>query len=185
MPHPKLLDRSKTALVVIDVQEGFRGSIPEFSGLAERISVAVRGCEILDVPVIVTEQYPKGLGPTAEEILLVLPDGLTPIEKTAFSSCGAAGFVEKLEATGADQIALCGIESHVCVSQTAHDLLDQGFQVHLLTDAVGSRFENDKKAGLAKMYASGVVPSSVEMMLFELVKDAKHEQFRELQALIK
>ena len=185
MPHSKLLERSRTALVVIDVQEAFRASIPEFSPLAERISVAVRGCRILNVPVIVTEQYPKGLGHTVEEIQLVLPDDTTPIEKTAFSSCGAGEFVARLTATGAEQVIVCGVETHVCVDQTAHDLLDHGSQVHLLTDAVGSRFEIDKKAGFAKMYASGVVSSSVEMMLFELMRDAKHEQFKEIQALVK
>lgn len=185
MPHAKLLDRSRTALVVIDVQEAFRASIPEFARLAESITVAIRGCGVLNVPVIVTEQYPKGLGRTAEEIQLVLQDDVVPIEKTAFSSCGAVEFIETLKATGTDKIVLCGIETHICVDQTAHDLLDKGFQVHLLTDAVGSRFECDRKAGLAKMYGSGVVPSSVEMMLFELMKDAKHEQFKEIQKLVR
>jgi nicotinamidase-related amidase len=185
MPHPKILDKSKTALVVIDVQEAFRASIPEFERLTGQISTALRGCQILDVPVVVTEQYPKGLGRTAEEILLVLPDGFEPLEKTAFSSCSAAGFVEKLTEHGVTQIVLCGIETHVCVDQTAHDLLDQGFQVHLLTDAVGSRFEVDKKAGLEKMSSSGVVPSSVEMMFFELMGDAKYEQFKEIQKLVR
>lgn len=185
MPHSKILDRSKTALVVIDVQEAFRASIPNFSELANSISTAVRGCGILSVPVMVTEQYPTGLGRTAEEILLALPDDFEPLEKTAFSSCGAAGFIGKLKELGATQIVLCGIETHVCVNQTAHDLLDQGFQVHLLTDAVGSRFEHDKEAGLAKMKLSGVIPSSVEMLFFELMRDAKHEQFKEIQKLIR
>ena len=185
MPHPKILDLSKTVLVVIDVQEAFRTSIPEFAELATNISTAVRGCQILDVPVIVTEQYPKGLGRTAEEILLVLPDDFEPLVKTAFSTCGAGGFVGGLKAVGCEQVVLCGLETHVCVNQTAHDLIDQGFQVHLLTDAVVSRSESNKRAGLEKMYSSGVIASSVEMMFFELMRDAKHEQFREIQKLIK
>lgn len=185
MPHPRLLDRSRTALVVIDVQEAFRSSIPDFTEIADNISIAVRGCQILSVPVLVTEQYPKGLGNTAEEIRLALPDDREPIEKTAFSSCGAGSFVEELTKFGAKQIVLCGIETHVCVNQTAHDLLDEGFDVHLLTDCVGSRFEHDKAAGLAKMQLSGVVPSSTEMMLFELMRDARHEKFKEIQQLIK
>ncbi len=185
MPHPKLLERSKTALVVIDVQEAFRSSIPDFVEIVGRISTAVRGCQLLDVPVIVTEQYSKGLGRTAEEILFVLPDDFEPIEKTAFSSCGASAFIEELARIAAKQIVLCGIETHVCVNQTAHDLLDRGFQVHLLNDAVGSRYESDKKAGLKKMYSSGVVPSSTEMMFFELMKDAKHAQFKEVQKLVR
>ena len=185
MSHSKILDKNKTALVVVDIQEAFRNAIPDFAVTASRASMAVRGFQILGVPVIVTEQYPKGLGRTAEEILLVLPDGFEVFEKTAFSSCGADAFIEKLSAIGAEQIILCGLETHVCVNQTAHDLLDQGFQVHLLTDCVCSRFEHDKIAGIAKMQSSGVVPSSIEMALFELMRDAKHEQFKEIQSLIK
>lgn len=185
MSHPRILDKSKTALVVVDIQEAFRNAIPDFAVTASRASMAVRGFQILSVPVIVTEQYPKGLGRTTEEILFALPDEFEVFEKTAFSSCGADAFVEKLREIGAEQIVLCGLETHVCVNQTAHDLLDRGFQVHLLTDCVCSRFEHDKLAGLAKMQSSGVVPSSIEMALFEMMRDAKHEQFKKIQSLIK
>ena len=185
MPHPNLLDSGKTALVVVDIQEGFRNAIPDFALVASRASTVVRGFQILGVPVIVTEQYPKGLGRTAEEILFVLPDDFEVYEKTAFSSCGAKPIVAKLEALGIKQVVLCGLETHVCVNQTAHDLLDRGFQVHVLTDCVCSRFEHDRIAGLAKMQMSGVVPSSIEMAFFELMRDAKNEHFKEIQALIK
>jgi len=147
--------------------------------------MAVRGFQMLDVPVIVTEQYPSGLGVTAEEIRLSLPDNFQALEKTAFSSCGTAGFVTRLDELGVKQVVLCGLETHVCVSQTAHDLLDRGLQVHVLTDCVCSRFEHDKRAGLRKMKASGVLPTSMEMALFELMRDAKHEQFKQIQELIK
>ena len=185
MPHQNLLDSSKTALVVVDIQEGFRNAIPDFTVVASRASTAVRGFQILGVQVIVTEQYPKGLGHTAEEIQMVLPDDFKVFEKTAFSSCGAEPFVAKLEELGVKQVVLCGLETHVCVNQTAHDLLDRGFQVHLLTDCVCSRFEHDKLAGLAKMQSSGVISSSIEMAFFELMRDAKHEKFKEIQSLIK
>ena len=185
MPHPNLLDSKRSALIVIDVQEGFRNAIPDFDLVASRIAVAVRGFQILNVPVLVTEQYPKGLGATAVEIKEAFLDAFEPIEKTAFSSCGADGFVSKLEELGVEQAVLCGLETHVCVNQTAHDLLDRGFQVHLLTDCVCSRIEHHKKAGLAKMKLSGVIPSSIEMALFELMRDAKHEQFKAIQNLIK
>ena len=185
MSHPNLLENGQTALVVIDVQEAFRSVIPEFATVASRISTAVRGCQVLGVPVLVTEQYPKGLGPTAEEIKFVLPEEEDPFEKTAFSSCGAAPFVAKLEELGTKQVVICGLETHICVSQTAHDLLDRGFQVHVLTDCVCSRFEYNKAAGLAKMRQSGAIPSSVEMALFELMRDSRHEQFKEIQALIR
>ena len=185
MPDERILDVSKTALMVIDVQEAFRSAIPDFALIASRISVAVRGFHALGIPVIVSEQYPKGLGHTAEEIQLVLPDQATTFEKSAFSSCGAAGLLDLLRGKGVSQVAICGIETHICVNQTAHGLLDEGFRVHLLTDAVASRFEHDKQAGLEKMTGSGVVPSSIEMALFELMRDARHDQFKEIQALIK
>jgi nicotinamidase-related amidase len=180
----KILDITKTALVVIDLQEAFRSAIPEFPQMASRASMAVRGFQILNVPVVVTEQYPKGLGRTAEEILFSLPDDFEVIEKITFSSCIDA-FVEKLDEYGAKQVVLCGLETHICVNQTAHDLLFRGFEVHLLTDAVGSRYSQDREAGLSKMFASGVVPATVEMSLFEMMRDAKHEQFKEIQNLIK
>jgi nicotinamidase-related amidase len=181
--HPRILDRNKAAFAVVDIQEGFRNAIPDFARVTARAAVAVRGCQILGLPVVLTEQYPKGLGHTADELISVLPGDFEAIEKTAFSSCGASGFVDRLE--GIEQVILCGLETHVCVNQTAHDLLDRGFQVHLLTDAVCSRSDHDKAAGLAKMQSSGVVPSSVEMALFELMRDARAAQFKQIQALIK
>ena len=185
MSHPNLLVNGQTTLVVIDVQEAFRNVIPEFATVASRISTAIRGCQVLGVPVLVTEQYPKGLGPTAEEINFVLPEDHVAFEKTAFSSCGADAFVAKLNGLGTKQVVICGLETHICVSQTAHDLLDRGYQVHILTDCVCSRFEYNKAAGLAKMRAAGVIPSSVEMALFELMRDSRNEHFREIQSLIK
>jgi len=185
MPHPKILDRTKTVLVVVDFQEAFRSPINDFAQIAARISLAARGFQILSLPIIVTEQYPKGLGRTAEEILFSLPPDFEFVEKTAFSSCGATAFMEKLRESGATQIVLCGLETHVCINQTAHDLLNENYEVHLLTDCVSSRFTPDKETALKKMQMNGVVPSSVEMALFELMTDAKHEQFKAIQELIK
>ena len=185
MAHPNILDINSTALVVVDIQEAFRSAVPVFPMIASRASVAVRGFLTLGVPVIVTEQYPKGLGRTAEEIQLVLPDDFEVIEKTAFSSCGASAFAAKLEQLGTKQVVLCGLEAHVCVNQTAHDLLERGYQVHVLTDCVCSRFEHDQAAGLAKMKESGAISSSIEMVFFELMRDSKHDKFKEIQALIK
>lgn len=183
--HPRVLDSSKAALVVIDIQEAFRSAINDFSIIASRASMAVRGFQVLGLPVFVTEQYPKGLGRTAEEVLFSLPPEFEFIEKTAFSSCGAIGFPEKLEAANIKQVLLCGLETHICVSQTAHDLLAAGFDVHLLTDCVSSRYDHDKQAGLAKMRESGVISSSIEMAFFELLRDARTEHFKEIQNLVK
>src|SRR3954454_7032360 len=138
MAHPKILDIAGAALLVVDVQEAFRPVVNDFSLVASRIASAARGFQILELPIIVTEQYPKGLGRTAEEIQLSLPPNVVPVEKTTFSAGRESAVLQAL--IGKKQIVLCGLETHICVSQTAHDLLDQGFEVHLLTDCVSSRF---------------------------------------------
>jgi nicotinamidase-related amidase len=185
MRHENMLDLRQTALVVIDVQEAFREHIPDFAVLAARVALVSHAARLLGLSVIVTEQYPKGLGHTAGEIHAVLAEDFKPIEKTTFSSCGAREFVSQLERTGARQVLLCGIEAHVCVNQTAHDLLAQGYQVHLLNDCIASRTEHNRQTGLEKMRHSGALPSSTELALFELMRDARHEQFKAIQKLIK
>ncbi|MEO6588170.1 MAG: hydrolase [Pyrinomonadaceae bacterium] len=185
MSHSKILDRNKTALVVVDIQEAFRSVISEFPIIASQASKIVSGFQILDLPIFVTEQYPKGLGRTAEEILMNLPADFEIFEKTTFSSCGSNEFNDKIKERNISQVLLCGLETHICVNQTAHSLLNRGIEVHLLTDVVGSRYTSDKETALQKMKLNGVMPSSIEMALFELLRDAKHEQFKEIQNLIK
>lgn len=185
MFHPKILNREKVAFVVVDIQEAFRSVIPEFAIITAQTALAVQGFKILDLPIIVTEQYPKGLGRTAREILEVLPEDFEFVEKTAFSSCGSGAFLEKLKQFGATQIILAGLETHICVNQTAHDLLEKNFQVHILQDCVASRLTQNKEIALRKLHANGVIPSCVEMALFELMRDAKHEKFKEIQKLVK
>ncbi len=185
MLHPKILNREKAALVVVDIQEAFRNVIPEFAKITTQTALAVQGFQILDLPIIITEQYAKGLGRTAAEILEVLPEDFEFVEKTAFSSCGSSAFLEKLKSVGATQIVLAGIETHICVNQTAHDLLNENFQVHIFHDCVASRLTQNKEIALQKLHANGVIPSCVEMALFELMRDAKHEKFKEIQKLVK
>jgi isochorismate hydrolase len=167
------------------MQEAFRSAIGDFALIASRIPIAIRGFMALGVPVLVTEQYPRGLGKTAEEITLTLPTDFEIVEKTSFSCCGEPAFVQRLQDAGVKQVAICGIETHVCVNQTTHDLLEMGYQVHVLTDCVGSRFEHDKQAGLAKMTSSGAVASSVEIALFEMMRDSKNPCFKDIQALVR
>lgn len=183
--HSSSLDIDNSVLVVVDVQEAFRKAIPDFAEVISRIAIAIRGFQVLGRPIIVTEQYPKGLGRTAEELLLSIPNDAAFIEKSTFSSYGEPSFLVELEKFQAKQVTLCGVETHVCVNQTAHDLLAAGYQVHLLTDCVASRFKHDREAGLQKMFASGAVPSSMEMVLFEMMRDSRHEKFKDVQALIK
>jgi nicotinamidase-related amidase len=176
MRHEHTLDARQTA---------FRTSIPDFAETSASIALMAHAAQLLGVPVIITEQYPKGLGRTAAEIRAVLPDAIEPFEKTAFSSCGAKEFVAELERTGARQVLVCGIEAHVCVNQTTHDLLARGLQVHLLTECINARSAHNREIGLAKMKQSGALPSSIEMSLFELMRDAAHKQFKAVQKLIK
>ncbi|HKQ53262.1 MAG TPA: hydrolase [Pyrinomonadaceae bacterium] len=185
MRHTHTLDPAHTALVIIDMQEGFRPHISDFAETAAHIALVAHAAQLLNVPVIVTEQYPKGLGRTAGEIQAVLPPGTNVIEKTAFSSCGAQAFEAELERLRAVHVLVCGIEAHVCVNQTTHDLLARGYQAHLLTDCITARSQQNKQVAFAKMQQSGAIPSSTEMALFELMRDAKHEQFKAIQKLIK
>jgi nicotinamidase-related amidase len=171
-----LLDRSKTALVVVDVQEGFR-RYASFAGVAEASGKLVQAARILDVPTIVSEQYPKGLGHTAPEVGLA---DERPIEKTVFSAACADGF----DLGGRMQAVVCGIETHVCVSQTVHDLLERGVEVHVPADAVGSRHAIDYERGLARMERAGAVVTTVESALFELLGRAGTPEFKSVQALI-
>ncbi|HEX8174554.1 MAG TPA: hydrolase [Pyrinomonadaceae bacterium] len=185
MQHRNTLDLQHTALVIIDMQEAFRSKISDFAETSARIALVAHASQLLSLPVIITEQYPKGLGHTADEIRAVLPPTLEAIEKSAFSACGAQSFVNELERTGARHVLACGIEAHICVNQTTHDLLARGLSVHLLTDCITARSKSNRQVALSKMRMSGALPSSTEMALFELMRDAKHEQFKAIQNLIK
>src|SRR5262245_59076080 len=138
-----LLARDRAALVVIDVQEGFR-PYAAFAGVAASAAKLLEAARILGVPVVVSEQYPKGLGATAAEVGL---EDEPRVEKTVFSAARADGF----DLQGRSQALVCGIETHVCVSQTVHDLLDAGVEVHVPADAVGARHELDHERGLERM----------------------------------
>jgi len=173
------LDPGRSALVVVDVQEAFRKAVPEFDDVAKATATLARGAAATGIPVIATEQYPKGLGRTVPEVAEVLP--AAPLEKVVFAASEAEGF----DLGERDQALLCGIESHVCVSQTAHDLLDRGVEVHVARDAVTSRSEENKELGLHKMEAAGAVLTSVETALFELVGAAGTEEFKRVQRLVR
>jgi len=174
------LDPKRAALVVIDVQEAFRKAVPSFDEVARAAAALVRGAEAVEIPIVVTEQYPKGLGRTAPEVAEHLPEGVEPIEKVCFSAPQAEGF----DLHGRDQALVCGIEAHVCVNQTVLDLVDEGIEVHVASDAVGSRFEENKEVGLEKAESAGAVITSVETALFELVGRAGTEEFKRVQSVV-
>jgi nicotinamidase-related amidase len=185
MPHENVLDPDNTVVVVVDVQEAFREPIFEFDKIVARTAVVVEAATLLNLPMLVTEQYPQKLGATVPEIKSVLPEGVAIVDKTAFSCCGASVFIEQLQRLRRKQVVLCGIETHVCMNQTAHDLLARGYQVHVLEDCTSSRTPQNRQIGLAKMRRSGALPSSSEMALFELMVDARHEHFRAISKLVK
>lgn len=171
-----LLVRDRAALIVVDVQEGFR-PYAVFDRVAGSCAKLVQAARILELPVIVSEQYPKGLGHTAPEVGL---QDEPRIEKTVFSAARADGF----DLAGRDQVIVCGIETHVCVSQSVHDLLGQGIEVHVPADAVGSRHEIDYQRGLERMERAGAVVGTVEAALFELLERAGTPEFKAVQRLI-
>jgi nicotinamidase-related amidase len=171
-----LLSRERAALVVVDVQEGFR-PYDSFAGVADAAAKLLAAARILELPVLVSEQYPKGLGATAPELGL---QDEPRIEKTVFSAARAEGF----DLQGREQALVCGIETHVCVSQTVHDLLAQGLEVHVPADAVGSRHELDYARGLERMERSGATVTTVETALFELLERAGTPEFKAVQKLI-
>ena len=174
------LDPGRAALVVIDIQEAFRKAIPVFEDVARASGVLVEGAKAVGVPILATEQYPKGLGHTVPEVAEHLPAGVEPIEKVVFSAVEADGF----DLGGADQALVCGIETHVCVNQTVVDLLARGIDVHVAEDAVGSRSKQNWKLGLHKVEHVGATLTSVETALFELVRRSGTDQFKRVQKLI-
>lgn len=171
-----LLHRERAALIVVDVQDGFR-SYDTFDAVASSCAKLLAGARILGLPALVSEQYPKGLGQSAPELGI---EHETIIEKTVFSAVRADGFSLK----GRDQAVVCGIETHVCVSQTAHDLLARGIEVQIPADAVGSRHSLDYERGLARLERAGAVVTTVESALFELLERAGTPEFKPIQQLI-
>jgi nicotinamidase-related amidase len=175
------VDADRAALIVIDIQEAFRKGVTNFEEVARNSGILVEAAHEVGLPIVVTEQYPQGLGATVEEVASRLPDGIKPISKVAFSAARADGF--GLE--GRSQAVVCGIETHVCVSHTVLDLLEDGVEVHVVTDAVGSRAEANRELGLRKAERAGAILTSVETVLFELVREAGTPEFKKLQGLVK
>jgi hypothetical protein len=179
-----ILDRERSGLLVVDVQERLWTVMREHQRLAERIETAIRGCRLLKVPVFLTEQYPQGLGPTIAPVSKAL-GRIEPLVKMTFSCCGLTELPAMLREKGVEQVILAGIETHVCVLQTALDLITDGFQVHLLTDAVSSRHLIDEQTALRRLSRQGVALSTVETALFELLTTARAPEFKEISKLIK
>jgi len=183
-PRAGILDRDHSALLVIDLQEGYRGKLHEEERTIEATIRMLRAAGVLGIPVFVTEQYPKGLGATRPELSEHIPEEAVWFEKTSFSALGADGFPGSLDESGRSQWVIAGIETHVCVNQTAHDLLARGHAVHLVRDAITSRFPLEDAAGWAKMTHAGALPTSSECALFEWLGDARTPEFKAVHGLV-
>ncbi len=184
MRHSRILDSKQAMLLIVDVQESFRKQLKDLDNLTRNITILAEAAKILKVPVVLTEQYPQGLGKTIAEISACLGEHKY-FDKTSFSCCQAPGFMDMMESLGRNQVIVCGIEAHVCVNQTVHELMQQDYVVHVVSDAIASRSQRNKDIGWEKMIASGAVPSCVEIALFEMLGESNSEQFKAVQRLVK
>lgn len=178
-----MLDKKDSLLVIIDVQERLVAALDK-DIVVRRASRLAEAAKILEIPTIVTEQYPKGLGSTVAPLKSRLAPNTPIIEKTAFSALKEPKFLEKLESYGKKQIIICGIETHVCVHQTTADLLSEVYEVYVAKDACASRSKYEFKEGIDRMQSNGANISTVEIILFEWLKSARNPKFKEVQALI-
>jgi nicotinamidase-related amidase len=185
--HLKTLPREHSTLVVCDVQERLFLAMDadHREEVMRNIKILATSARRLRVPTLVTEQYPKGLGHTLQEVLDTLGPGVEPLEKVTFSCCGVDTFRARLEATGARHVVLTGIEAHVCVLMSALDLIALGYTVHVAADAVTSRTQANWRLAMDQLRQAGVVVTATETVLFQLLRQADTDEFRELARLIR
>ena len=178
------IKKEDSALVLIDIQERLLPHMYEYEILEKNCNTLISGMQILNIPMLVTELYSKGIGRTIESVRNALGD-FELIEKMSFSCCGESSFLHSLEKLSKKNVILCGIESHVCVLQTALDLYERGFQPVLIADCVSSRKLNDKTHAIERMRQTGLIISTYESILFELCQVAGTEQFKAISKLVK
>ena len=177
-----MLDRKMAALIVVDIQGNLAQVMNDKEFLFENVTKMIRGVQAFGIPILVTEQV--NLGPTIPALTQFL-GGVKPIVKESFSCCGDAGFMKELTAMNRMQILMTGIEAHVCVYQTAMELLDRGFEIHLVADAVSSRTPRNREIGIQKLRDNGAILTGTEMALFELLKTAADPKAKDLFRIIK
>ncbi|MCS7012231.1 MAG: hydrolase [Chloroherpetonaceae bacterium] len=179
-----MLEQSQTALIVIDVQGKLATLMHDRETLFANLRRLIQGAKLLGIPIVLTEQYPQGLGETAPELKALMPD-VSPITKMSFSCCGEVRFLDALRALQRRQMLVAGIESHICVYQTVRDLLREGYEVEVVADAVSSRSAENRALGLSRMKDMGATLTSTEMSLFELLREAGTPVFKEISKLVK
>lgn len=179
-----LLDKENTALLIIDIQDRLANAMKVRDEVVKNCLHLIELSKMMNIPVVVTEQYPKGLGPTVAEIKDALPS-YQPIEKLTFSCCEEPNFLNEIKRLNKKTLILTGMETHICVLQTCIDLLKEGFHVHLVRDAVCSREKENWKTGIELMRDAGAVINCTETVLFQLLKVAGTEEFRAISRRIK
>jgi len=179
-----MLILENTVLIVVDVQEKLAHAMSEKRVLLENLEKIIKGAQILGIPILLTEQNPEELGPTIPEIARLLPN-IQPVRKLSFSCCGSNRFMQALKALRRKQVLITGIEIHVCVYQTAVDLLNLEYEVQVVADAVSSRTVENRQIGLAKIRDAGAALTSIETALFELLKVAEGAKFKEILKIVK
>lgn len=184
MKAPELLTTDNTALLFIDIQERLFPVMHDKEKLLRNVLKLVKGAGVLEIPIILTEQYPRGLGPTLPEIKELLPD-VKPVEKVSFNCCDEEVFCKTLDSLKRKQVLVAGIEAHICVYLTAMALFRAGYEVQVVGDCVASREPENKLVSLLKMGAAGVSPTTMEMALFELLKVAKGDKFKQISNIVK
>ncbi|MEM2888093.1 MAG: hydrolase [Candidatus Bathyarchaeia archaeon] len=180
----KLMSKDEPILIIIDVQEKLFTHIAEKETVLENLEKIIKFMYIIKIPIIITEQYPKGLGPTVPEVKNLISD-FKPIEKLEFSCFGSQEFRKALEKTGKKTLILAGIEAHICVTQTAIEGLENGYKIYVVEDATSSRNLQDKTTGINRMRQNGAIIISTEMLIYELLKKAGTLEFKETLKLIK
>jgi nicotinamidase-related amidase len=179
-----LISKGETVLVVIDVQEKLFVHMAEKEKLAENLTELIRFAHIMKIPIILTEQYPKGLGQTIPQVKQLVQN-LQPIEKVEFSCFGSQKFREALTKTQAKTLIIAGIEAHICVTQTAIEGLKNGYGIYVVEDATSSRRLEDKATAIHRIRQNGVTVVSTEMLIYELLKKAGTPEFKETLKLVK
>jgi nicotinamidase-related amidase len=182
---PTRLERERTALVVVDLQQKLLPAIAESERVLRNSLLLLRLARVLDLPVVLTTQYRKGLGATVPEVAAAAA-GVEPLDKVSFGCFGSEEFLARLRALdGRDQLLVAGIESHICVAQTVLGALEHGYRVHVAGDAVGSRSESNRQVGLSRMERAGALLSSAEMAVYELLARSDGHAFKQMLPYLK
>jgi nicotinamidase-related amidase len=184
MSHPNVIESSDTLLLVVDVQDVFLKAIYESKRVVWNTVRLIEAAKVFSLPIIATLQNAERFGDCNEEVAKALPDDAR-LNKMAFSCEGGPCFPETIDATSRKTVLICGIEAHVCINQTVHDLLARGFSVHVVRDAVSSRTPENWLTAIEKMRDSGCVITSTEMAIFELTRDASSPEFKKILPIVK